>query len=621
MQLMLEIEEEKETVLPEKENEAQMFDRMKQEIVTDASIGEWQRELAEEDMRFLNLPDGMWEGFHEVETANRVRLQFPIMAIFMKRVLGEWNQNRIGVIFKPGDNGKASDKDAELLNSLYKRDFRKKGMGKKAIDNAVLEVFNCGTGAFVFGEHFVDDSDHENELQNIELRPIYNAYANVLWGDGTFDLTKSDAKRCTVLNAYTKETFERIFPGKTPVSVFDPEELNTDNVNSQGTDPVHVGTMYHRVWKNETFFKYDNEITGEIETFSEAEHKKKEGDLKNLPFMKKRSERTVKTVHVEKTVLSGADILRGPTRIAGKYIPVIQIFGERVFIGNEEWYKGLVRDLKDPSRLLNQQLSSMSENAASGRNRIPIVSSDQVQTPEAKESMANPGDKAYLILDPITDKDGNPIPPAILSYFEPFVVDPNQDRLVSLVPQLMREVTGSLPGEVKDPDASGKAQDAARKTQDLSTQYLMENIAAGVEWSGTVYASKAQDIYKEPRTVKVINVDDSESSVRLMRTALDEKTGKLTLENDITNKNFDAYSDTGPQFETQRKEVVENALAMMEKFGQTPGNEEIVKELGAIAIDNMPGDGFDTIKKQNHNDRLLAGTIEAKHYPSSRHYP
>jgi len=119
-----------------------------------------------------------------------------------------------------------------------------------------------------------------------------------------------------------------------------------------------------------------------------------------------------------------------------------------------------------------------------------------------------------------------------LGYVKPAQLDGSTAALIQLVPQLIKDFTGGAPQETVDPNTSGKAIVAARKIQDLMTQPVLENISAAIEWSGVVYASKAEELYASPRIVRTIGKDGSESTQELMKQSLDEETGELIRVND-----------------------------------------------------------------------------------------
>jgi len=602
---------DKEPIIQEPESEDEMLNRFKQDIINDADAVENQRDAAEEDMRFLNVIGGMWEGFFERELENRVKLQFPIIGNFLNRVQAEWNQNRVGVEYKPGDDMKTSDNDAELLNGIHRADFRRRGSGKKAIDNAVLEVINCGYGCYELGEDFIDTDDPENDLQRIEWRSIFNAYNTVFWEDASQMIDKSDARRCTKLKRFTRKSFLAEFPDNSPVSAYEPHNRNFDNFITNQADGVFVATRYEIIEEDEIVFIYNNLVTGEVQTYPEERHKEIEDELKKIDFLTKVRERKFKTKKIMKSVFNGDSFLEKPRRISGQFIPVIPVFGHRIYVGGTEWYKGFVRDLKDASRLLNQQLSQLSENASGNGADKPILDPDQVQgDPAIMDSWANPTNKSYFLLNALRDEDGKIVQAGPLGYVKPAQLDGSTAGLLNMVPQLIQQFTGSAPQETVDPDRSGKAIKEARKIQDLTTQPVMENIASAIEWSGVVYASKAAELYTTPRIIRTIGKDGSESTIQLMKLVPDEETGKLIESNTLDRKKFRAFADIGPQYETLRQETTDTALQMIDTLAPIPGAQAFIPELVGVAIENMTGTGLESIKKLNRKIRLLQGTIE-----------
>ena len=129
---------------------------------------------------------------------------------------------------------RTSDEDAELVNATYRADFRD-GSGKLSVDNAVDEVATCGYGCFKLATKFEDEGDPDNERQRIEWRPINNAFNTVFWDVATKWINKRDARWCTVLTQFTKDSFESVYPDKKPVSAYTPETLMNQGSGSQVT--------------------------------------------------------------------------------------------------------------------------------------------------------------------------------------------------------------------------------------------------------------------------------------------------------------------------------------------------------------------------------------------------
>jgi len=592
------------------ESTEDMLERFKLDITNDAAAVDVQSDQSEDDMRFLNVIAGMWDGFFERKLQNKVKLQFPMIAKFLRDVIAEWNMNRVSVVYKPGDDENTSDKDARLLNGLWRADFRNRSTGKKAVDNAVLEVMHGGYGAVLMAERFEDPGDPENDLQRIELRSLFNAYNSVYWDDSAQEIDKSDATRCTVLKRYTRQAFLREFPGEDPTSAYQPHNRALDNNITIQQEAVFVATRYEVVEAKEMVFVYDNFSTGEIETFNEKQNEEMVDDIRERGLTLRRK-REVVTDQIMKSVFNGDKFFEEPRRISGKFIPVVPFYGERIYVSGVEWWKGFVRDLKDISRLLNQLLSKLSENSAASSDRKPIFDPEQVQGEGFDDIWANISSKAYALANVLKDAQGNPIAGGgPIGYLEPGQLDQSTAALMTAIPALIQSFTGINPVEVKDPDASGKAIKEARKVQNLTTQPVMENISTGIERLGVVYESKAAELYSTKRIMTIIGEDGSESTIQLMKVEQDPQTGRFVETNNISGKKFKAYSDVGPQYETQRQETTDVALRMMDTFANIPAMQQFMPELGGVVIENMSGTGLESIKKLNRRMRLLQGTVE-----------
>lgn len=581
----------------------------KGDLILDVKAGENQADQANGDMRFLNVFGGMWEGFFEEETEDRVKIQAPIIVGYLNRIMSEWNLNRIGVDFEAGDDPGTGDDDVDLLNGLYRRDFRTLGSGKKALDNAVLEVFHCGHGAIKIGDRDDDEEDPENDLLTIDFRPIYNAYKTVIWDEASQAIDKSDARRCVLLKRYTRQSFLEAFPGQNPVSAYHPHDHNWANPSTHPNDAVFVATRYDKIRdKKEKIFVYFNHIKKEKETYSEERHENIKSELSKISSLEFIRERKIIVPRIKKVVFSGDTVLEEPTLIAGKFIPIASIYGHRAYVDGVETYKGAIRDHKDLSRVLNQQLSKICEDSSNSTGGEPIFDTEQIQSQAVKASWAD-NDGAFKLVDSLRDDEGNIIAPGPLGYTPNKQIDGNTSALLEASMAILNQMTGGLPQETQDPSASGKAILAARRIQDLSTQPMMENIATGVEWIGVIYKSKAQEIYTVPRNVRIVGADGKLSLKELMKMEVDPDSQKMRLVNDISNKQFNAIANVGPQFETLQEQMVETIKGVLELFVSANVGQEYIAPLIALLMQNVSGPGMDPIRKLGRKNMILQGLL------------
>ena len=136
---------------------ADIIDKINDAITIDYNATGAQRDQADEDIRFVDVPGGMWEDLFPdfFQDDSRPRMEFNKVHQSVYRAIGEWVTSRFRVKFRPEGN-KASDKEADLLNGLYRKDERRSG-GFEAYDTAVAEMFKCGIGAWKLGTEFVDE--------------------------------------------------------------------------------------------------------------------------------------------------------------------------------------------------------------------------------------------------------------------------------------------------------------------------------------------------------------------------------------------------------------------------------------------------------------------------------
>jgi hypothetical protein len=543
-----------------------------------------------------------------------VRLEFPLITNFTTRLLGEWNKNRMGVDFKPGDNPKTTDKEAKLMNGIYRRDFNSFGSGKKALDNAVAEAITCGYGAIKLGEKFVDKTDPENELTDIEFRTIHNAYNAVFWDNASQEMDKSDARHVNVLTRYTRETFKEKFPDATPSSAYDPENFHISNTSGNRINDVdaaiYVATRYHRTKFKQKVFVYFNSATQEKELFDEEDHEEKLSEIRKNPSLKKIRERTIEIEGIEKAVFSGDEIFEEPKFITGQRLPIAPLYAHRGYVDGEEWYRGVVRPLKDSGRVFNSLMSQLMETSASSNADIPIMTPEQMENELAQQQWANPGDQSYLLLDNVTDEDGKIIQSGPVGYLKARQVDPSSGMLLQLIPQILDKLMGGAPQETFDSNTSGKAIAAIKKVQDLATQPIMENFSTGIQWIGVIYFSKAVETYATNRMMRIVGIDGTETSVELMKNVFDTKTGKVIQTNNIKDQEFRVYSDVGPQYETLREQEVEEDKAMLAAMQNIPGSEQFAMVTLSNMFINSTGPGSESKRKIGRRNLILMGVLE-----------
>lgn len=599
--------EEKQYAQTEAEKLSEQLEAFKRDVANDADVLLEQRDHANEDMRFINVDGGQWEGFLEDQYKDRAKLEFDLVSNYKNRFVGEWNQNRVDVEYKPDDSS-TSDDDAELLNGIYRADFRDNS-GKAAVDNAVDEAATCGFGAFGISTRFSDEEDPENDNQEVIWRPIYNAFNTVFFDQSAQRMDKLDARWCTELTPYTKDAFEQAFPGVDPISAYDMQDRSWLNYMGVGGH-VYVATRYEVVKKKAKAFIYNNLATGQVEVYTEDEHKDVGDELAMSQVHQFVRERKIIKRCVMMSRFTGKEFIEKPREIAGKFIPVIPVYAFRAYVDGVEYYYGLVRKLKDAGRAWNVQMSQLVENAASAGQEVPIFAREQVEAPDVAQLWADKNNKPFLYVDPMTDEQGNIVSPGPLGYNKPPMLDQSTATLMEVIPNFIREVTGGAPQDTIDPQSSGKAINAMIKRENLNTQIINEHIADAIAASGEIYQAIAADVYNSQRIKRVLGKDGSENTETLFKIVADEQTGRLFEANTIRGKKFRAYADIGAQYATLREQTVEDLKGMAEIISGTELANQYLPPLFATMLDNTSGVGLGPLKKLNRRNMLIQGLAD-----------
>ena len=214
----------------------------------------------------------------------------------------------------------------------------------------------------------------------------------------------------------------------------------------------------------------------------------------------------------------------------------------------------------------------------------------------------------YLLLNPITDANGNEAAQGALDYTRAPEIPPAMAALLQIVETDMKEILGNQQaGEQLQPNMSGKAVELIQNRLDMQTFIYMSNMAKAVKRCGEIWLSIARDLYVEQgRKMKGLGPQNEMSTIELARPVLNPDTGALEYENDMTRAKFDVRVDVGPSSASKRAATV-RALTGMMTITQDP---ETLQVLSAMAMMNMEGEGIKDVRAYFRKKLLRMGVLE-----------
>lgn len=556
------------------------------------------------DRRFYSISGAQWEGALGEQFDNKPKFEVNKIHLSVMRIINEYRNNRITVDFVSKD-GDADDKLADVCDGLYRAD-EEDSVADEAYDNAFEEAVGGGFGAWRLRNVYEDEYDDEDDRQRIRIEPIYDADSTVFFDLNAKRQDKSDARSCYVLTSMTRDAYIDEWDDD-PATW--PNDISNSEFDWATPDTVYVAEVY-RVEERSEAVRIFETIDGEEERYSQSEFDDDEELEQTLAAIgtKEVRQKKVKRRKVRKLIMSGSGILEDCGYIAGTEIPIVPVYGKRWFIDNIERCMGHVRLAKDAQRLKNMQLSKLGEISALTPVEKPIFSPEQVAGHEIMWAEDNIKNYPYLLVNPITDANGNETIGGPVGYTKPPQIPPALAGLLQITEQDMQDILGKQEaGEEIAPNISGKAVELIQSRLDMQSFIYMSNMAKAVKRSGEIWLSMAKEILVERgRKMKSVGTQGELSTVELGRPMLNAETGEIEYENDLSNAKFDVTVDVGPSSSSKRAATVRSLMGMIQ-LSQDPETSVV---LTSMAMMNMEGEGISEVRGYFRKRLVTMGVIE-----------
>jgi flagellar biosynthesis regulator FlbT len=369
------------------------------------------------------------------------------------------------------------------------------------------------------------------------------------------------------------------------------------------------GEYYKALMRCRKLIVYEDP-TGAEETYTEEEIRDEETALVIAATgLKFKREKTVKRRKVHKWILSGGGVLEDSGYIAGSNIPIVPVYGKRWFVDNKERFMGAVRLAKDSQRLKNMQLSKLAEISAYSAARKPIMTPEQIAGHENVWGQDNVENYRYLLLNPVTDGQGNEQPMGPSGYSEPPDIPQPLAALLQITEQDVADLMGMQDAaEQMTPNISGVAIELIQTRVDQNNFIYMSNMAKAVKRCGEIWLSMARDVYVERgRKMKTVAENNDIAGITLNTPTIDPETSATVYANDLEKAKFDVAVTVGPSSESKRAGTVRSLVGMLQ-FAQN--DPEMATVLTSMAMMNMEGEGLKDVRNFFRKRLVKMGAVE-----------
>lgn len=569
-----------------------------------------------ESRRFAYVVGSQWEGNIGRQYENRPRYEINKLQSSINRIFSEYRNNRISVDFRP--EGEAADDLAEKLDGMYRSDEYYSN-AQEAYDAAFDEGVAGGMGAWRLSDRYEDEYSEDDEYQRICIEPIFDADSSVFFDLDAKRQDKADAKCCWVIcsyarNAYTDNYGDDSFEldGK-KVKRSDVTSMPNGNVKLSQfdwftPDVIYVAEYYEVEQKAELLHIFVLPATGKELKIWDKDYDEQLDDLTAQGYEEARTKK-VKRKKVRKYIMDGARIIEDCGYIAGTEIPVVPMYGKRLFVDNVERFQGHVTNAKDMQRLYNMLVSWLAELAAKGNVKKPIFAPEQMPPPiAALWAEDNIKQFPYLLAMPIKDAQGNIVQAGPSAYVEAAEVPQALAALIQLIGGDMQQVLGGQEATEKVvSNVAHKALQLIQNNLDMQTFIYMDNMAKAMRRSGEIWYSKAKELYvEEERKMRTVSIDGQEDFVELNR-PIQGKDGGVEYENDLTQGKYGVWVDVGPSFANRRDATIQALVQMLQFVGNDPDTANAVS---GMIIKNLDGEGISELQDWVRRRLVQGGVVK-----------
>ena len=328
------------------------------------------------------------------------------------------------------------------------------------------------------------------------------------------------------------------------------------------------------------------------------------------PKIAKRREAEV--IKIKHYVITALDILsEGGLEgedFAGKYIPLIPVYGKERNVDGKRFIRSLIRDSKDSQRLVNFWETSLAETVALAPKAPWLGTAKMFEGYEEDYSKANVENYPMLKYN-IDDALPQGKPERTAPGQIPAAIFAEAQR----AEENLKSTLGMFKSDVGDqgPERTGRAIIERQKPGDTGTYAFMDNWARSIKHTGKVMDSMIPDIFDTERVVRVRHEDDTESFVPVNTEAMDAfkmvksdpqrfpdidkkklaksimKSGQKAKFNDITAGHYDCEVHVGPSYATQRAEAADG---MVKLFQTNPKASQLLLDLVLKNLDFKDAD-------------------------------
>jgi len=537
-------------------------------LAADAEAGN--RREALDDLRFARLGEQWPEKVRrERELEGRPCLTINRLPAFIRQVVNDARQNKPAIAVHPVDNG-ADPETAEVFNGLI-RHIEQSSDAEVAYDTALDFAVTCGLGYFRINTRYAADDGFD---QDIAVERVANPFS--IYGDPEGAAAdSSDWNTAFVVDTLPRSVFEARWKGADAV---DWEADDYGRLAGPWLDGDRV--MVAEYWRRERTTKTILALS-DGQVVEEGVYKAQKAMFDALGVKVVGRPRHAASHKVTQRILTGAEVLE-TVDWAGRFIPIVPVYGEELMVDGRRRLRSLVRDAKDPQRMFNYWRTTSTELVALAPKAPFIGRKGAFETDSAKWATANVQSHAYIEYD-------GPEPP-MRQGFAGVPAGALQEALNAS--DDMKSIMGLYDASLgaRSNETSGRAIMARQREGDVSTFHYIDNLSRAIRHAGRILLDLIPKVYATARVVRVLGPDGAAKSVGVAPGGQGGEALKaIGRIYDLSAGKYDLTVRSGPSFTSRREEA---ATQMIELIRAYPAAAPLI---GVLLARNLDWPGADEI--------------------------
>ena len=484
-----------------------------------------------------------------------------------------------------GMNNESDAKVAEIITGIT-RHIENQSDADQAYDHAFEYCVKMGWGYWRVTTDYVRDDSFDQEIY---IKRIENPFS-VYFDPNSVEPDGSDAEKCLVTTVVSKAVFKKMYPNAEDTQGFSSRGTGDTESEWVTKEDIRIAEYFYTEREKAMIIQLSDGTTG----YSDEMPSKEVLASAGITVIDKRDTWRKK---IKWCKLTAMQILE-EGEWAGKYIPIVPVYGQEVRVDDKHKKFGLVRMAKDPQRMYNYWATALTETVALAPKAKWLLAEGQDEGHENEWAMANI--KAMPVLRyKQTDTEGRTAPTPVRLQPEPPPAGV-MSALQGMNQDLMAVVGIFDPGQLPQGQQSGKALQGQQQQADMTNFHYYDNLTRSIRHTGRIILDLIPKIYDRQRVMRIIGDDGKPDMVTINEQGQDEQ-GVSKVLNDVTVGEYDVVMETGPGYNSKRQEAVDSMMGLLN------ADPTLMQTAGDLIFRNMDFPGAEVIA-----DRLAASNPMAQ---------